>query len=292
MYAKAKPFLKWAGGKSQILREIEKFYPKKIEKYCEPFIGGGAVLFDILAKFQPREVLINDINPELTNTYYHIRDDIEGVISILENLQSEHLPKGQEERKALFLEKREKFNTLIKNNESTAEKAALMIYLNKTCFNGLYRVNSKGFYNVPSGAYKNPLICDYQNLRAVSVALQSVQIKTGSYKQTKDFIDNKTFVYIDPPYRPLTDSSSFTAYSQYGFNDAQQIELSNFVAEIHEIGAKVLLSNSDPKNSNKDDDFFDDLYQNFEIYRVHASRMINSNARGRSAITELMVACF
>ncbi|MCZ2107731.1 MAG: DNA adenine methylase [Burkholderiales bacterium] len=288
----AKPFLKWAGGKSQILREIEKFYPERIEKYCEPFVGGGAVLFDILAKFQPKEVLINDINPELTNTYYQIKNNVEDVIYILEFLQNEYLFGNQEERKSFFLEKRKRFNELIKNTTDKAEKAALMIYLNKTCFNGLYRVNSKGFYNVPSGVYKNPLICDHKNLRAVSAVLQSVQIKTGSYQQTQNFIDDKTFVYIDPPYRPLTESASFTAYSKDGFDDEKQVELSNFVSKIHGKGAKVLVSNSDPKNSNKDDNFFDDLYRNFDIYRVQASRMINSNASGRGAITELMITCF
>ena len=259
--AVAKPFLKWVGGKTQLLDEISKYYPEKIEKYCEPFVGGGAVLFDVLTKFQPKEVLINDINPELTNAYVQIKDNV---------------------------------NDLILAKEDSVEKAALMIYLNKTCFNGLYRVNGKGLYNVPSGVYKNPSICNADNLRAVSKALKDVQILTGAYSQTEGFIDKNTFVYIDPPYRPLTKTSAFTSYSKEGFDDDKQIELGNFVAKIHNKGngAKVLLSNSDPKNANPDDNFFDELYKDFDIQRVNASRMINSNASGRGEITEIMVACF
>src|SRR5574344_2318744 len=158
------------------------------------------------------------------------------------------------------------------------EKAALMIYLNKTCFNGLYRVNSKGLFNVPSGSYINPGICQEENLVAISQALKNVRITTGVYFTTKTFIDNNTFVYVDPPYRPLTRSSSFTAYSKNEFGDKEQIELGEFIDDIHAKGAKVLLSNSDPKNVDQQDNFFDDLYKAYEIHRVNASRMINSRA--------------
>lgn len=288
----AKPFLKWAGGKTQLLEEINKYYPEKIEKYCEPFVGGGAVLFDVLAKFQPKEILINDINPELTNCYSHIRDNVDTVITLLTDWEKEYLALEMDGRKEDFLSKRTRFNELILIKEESAEKAALMIYLNKTCFNGLYRVNSKGLYNVPSGVYKNPTICNKNNLLAVNKVLQNVQITTGSYAQTKEFIDENTFVYIDPPYRPLTKTAAFTSYTKDGFDDSKQIELGEFVKAIHLNGAKVLLSNSDPKNTNQDDNFFDDLYAEFEINRVNASRMINSNAKGRGLITELMVACF
>lgn len=317
----AKPFLKWAGGKTQLLPEIQKFYPQKIEKYCEPFVGGGAVLFDILQKFQPKEVLINDINPELTNTYTQIKTNVNGLLELLSDWQNEYQNSSTEKRKEIFYKKRERFNELILGpllgsaaapsketrqaafpptlraptilNADLLEKAALMIYLNKTCFNGLYRVNAKGLFNVPSGVYKNPLICQKENLIAVSKALQNVQILTGSYTQTESFIDKNTFVYIDPPYRPLTKTAAFTSYSKEGFDDSKQIELGNFVTRIHKNGngAKVLLSNSDPKNSNQDDNFFDDLYKDFNIQRVSANRMINSNSDGRGAITEIMVAC-
>lgn len=288
----AKPFLKWAGGKGQLLTEIRKFYPAKIEKYCEPFVGGGAVLFDVLEQFQPHEVLINDINPELTNCYLQIQNNVKELIDVLLVWEQAYLASSEEVRRSLFLQKREQFNIAIQANKNTVEKAALMIYLNKTCFNGLYRVNSKGLFNVPSGVYKNPVICHKANLMAVHNTLKNVTILTGDYTHTKDFIDSKTFVYIDPPYRPLTSSSSFTAYAKDGFGDNSQIELGNFVGQIYQQGAKVLLSNSDPKNANKEDDFFDELYKDYDIYRVNAARMINRNANGRGKITELMVACF
>lgn len=316
----AKPFLKWAGGKTQLLSEIRKFYPQNIEKYCEPFVGGGAVLFDVITKFQPKEVLINDINPELTNTYTQIKTNVNSLLELLSDWQNEYQNSSPEKRKEIFYKKRERFNELILGvptenggqafrgsadallpsatlraptilNADLLEKAALMIYLNKTCFNGLYRVNAKGLFNVPSGVYKNPGICQKENLIAVSKALQNVQIMTGSYTQTESFIDKNTFVYIDPPYRPLTKTAAFTSYTKEGFDDSKQIELGNFVTRIHKNGTKVLLSNSDPKNSNQDDNFFDDLYKDFNIQRVCANRMINSNSEGRGAITEIMVAC-
>lgn len=287
----AKPFLKWAGGKGQLLSQIQKFYPSRVDRYCEPFVGGGAVLFNVLEKLKPKEVLINDINPELTNCYIQIKNNVDELVLILSEWQTQYLSASEENRKNLFIEKRLAFNALIQNKEASVEKAALMIYLNKTCFNGLYRVNSKGLYNVPSGKYKNPNICHEDNLRAVSVALKNVHISTGNYADTKDFITANTFLYIDPPYRPLTTSASFTAYAKEGFNDKEQIELSNFVKVVYKKGAKILLSNSDPKNIDLNDNFFDDLYKDYKIHRVNASRMINSNAKNRGDITELMVAC-
>lgn len=290
----AKPFLKWVGGKTQLLNEISRFYPDSIEKYCEPFVGGGAVLFDVLSKYQPKEVLINDINPELTNTYSQIKENVNDLITLLSEWQTHYISLEMDARKEDFYIKRNRFNELIQAKENSVEKAALMIYLNKTCFNGLYRVNGKGLYNVPSGMYKNPSICNSENLLAVSKVLKNVQIFTGTYLMTEPFIDKNTFVYIDPPYRPLTKTSAFTSYSKEGFDDNKQIELGNFVSRIHNKGkgAKVLLSNSDPRNANPNDNFFDDLYKGFDIQRVNASRMINSDAKGRGTITEIMVACF
>lgn len=287
----AKPFVKWVGGKSQLLDEIRAKYPQKIERYCEPFVGGGAVLFDVLNTFQPKEVLINDINKELINTYSQIKNNCENLISQLSIIQKNYRKATLEENKKLFLEKRERYNSLkVNGNEDeNLEKACLFIFLNKTCFNGLYRVNSKGFFNVPFNNAKKPLLCDVENLRACSYLLKNVQIKNGDYLNCKSFIDNKTFVYIDPPYRPLTETSAFTSYSENVFSDKQQIELGNFIIEISKKGAKLVASNSDPKNANVDDNFFDDLYSNFEIERVHASRMINSNAKKRGAINELLI---
>lgn len=287
----AKPFIKWVGGKSQLLEEIREKYPSKIEKYCEPFVGGGAVLFDILSKFQPKKVLINDINKELINTYSQIKNNCEEMISQLLDLQSIYKNHSLEENKGFFYEKRTRYNELkVNGNEAeNLEKAVLFIFLNKTCFNGLYRVNSKGLFNVPFNNAKNPLLCDEENLQACSKLLQNVEMKVGDYKECKSFIDDKTFVYIDPPYRPLTQTAAFTSYSENGFSDKEQIELGTFINDISNKGAMVLASNSDPKNSDENDNFFDDLYSHFEIERVSASRMINSNAKKRGAINELLI---
>ena len=287
----AKPFVKWVGGKSQLLDEIREKYPSQIEKYCEPFVGGGAVLFDVLGKFKPKKVLINDINKELINTYKQIRDNCENLIAQLSENQNRYKSQSSEENKAYFYEKRERYNELKVNGDESEnlEKAVLFIFLNKTCFNGLYRVNSKGLFNVPFNNAKNPLLCDEENLRACSKLLQNVEMKVGDYKECGTFIDKKTFVYIDPPYRPLTQTAAFTSYSENGFADKEQIELGSFITEISRKGAVVLASNSDPKNADKNDDFFDKLYANFKIERVSASRMINSNAKKRGSINELLI---
>ena len=287
----AHPFVKWAGGKTQLLPEIRKHYPHRIKKYCEPFVGGGAVLFDVLQTFHPNEVLINDMNAELINIYQQIKSNCNLLIEQLSELQQNYKSQSLEKNKILFYEKRLRYNELKinRNDAENLEKAALFIFLNKTCFNGLYRVNKRGEFNVPFNNAKNPLICDEENLRACSELLQNVQLKTGDYSNCKDFIDSETFVYLDPPYRPLTQTSAFTSYSEKGFSDKEQIELGNFIKEISEIGAKVLASNSDPKNANKEDNFFDELYSNFEIKRISASRMINSNAKKRGAISELLI---
>lgn len=287
----ARPFIKWVGGKTQLLEEIREKYPSEIEKYCEPFVGGGAVLFDILSKFKPSQILINDINKELINTYSQIKNNCEEMISQLSEIQAIYKNHSVEENKEFFYEKRARYNELKVNGNDAEnlEKAVLFIFLNKTCFNGLYRVNSKGLFNVPFNSAKNPLLCDEENLRACSKLLQSVEMKVGDYKECKSFIDDKTFVYIDPPYRPLTQTAAFTSYSENGFTDKEQIELGNFITEISNNGAMVLASNSDPKNANENDNFFDDLYSQFKIKRVSASRMINSKAKKRGAINELLI---
>lgn len=292
-----KPFLKWAGGKGQLLKEIEKYYPfdnNEFTKYAEPFVGGGAVLFDILTKYKLEEIYISDINAELVNTYVIVRDNIEELINILEKYQREYIPLETEKRKLYYMAKRDRFNGLkVNGNEAeNIEKAALMIFLNKTCFNGLFRVNKKGAFNVPMGSYKNPLICDEKNLIAVSEKLQDVTIVCGDYKKSEEFIDEKTFVYFDPPYRPLTETSSFTAYTENLFNDKEQIELAEFMEKMHQKGAKVVVSNSDPKNSNTEDDFFDTIYSAHKIRRVEATRMINCNGESRGKIKELLISNF
>ncbi len=290
----AKPFVKWVGGKTQLLEEIGKKYPQKIEKYCEPFVGGGAVLFDILQKFQPKEVLINDINKELINTYFQIKNNCEDLVLQLSLMQTTYQSLGEEERKIFFYEKRSRYNEIKVNGNDTLnlEKAVLFIFLNKTCFNGLYRVNSKGLFNVPFNNAKNPLICDEENLWSCSNLLQNVSLQVGDYKTCEDFIDEKTFLYCDPPYRPLTETSAFTSYSENRFADKEQIELAQFLERIARKGTAILASNSDPRNIDVNDNFFDELYKHFEIKRVFAARAINSNSNKRGIISEILISNF
>lgn len=290
---KAKPFLKWAGGKGQVLEEIRKCYPTElggsIYKYAEPFVGGGAVLFDVLSDYDIEEVYISDSNAELINVYVTLRDSAEQLISLLKEYENEYLPLNEEQRKAIYYKKRSRFNELKKSKTYDTEMAALFIFLNRTCFNGLYRVNSKGEYNVPIGSYKHPTICDEDNLRRVSKELKGVIIKFADYRESQSFIDKYTFAYFDPPYRPLPSSSSFTAYTENEFDDSCQEELGLFIKKLSKLGAYIVASNSDPKNTNVEDNFFDDLYSGMNIRRIYASRMINSNANARGKISELLI---
>ena len=289
-----KPFIKWVGGKGQLLPEINKLYPvelgKNINKYAEIFIGGGAVLFDILSKYKLDEVYISDKNLELINTYKSIRDNVDILIKSLKGMEEQYIPLDNENRKDYYYKKREEYNSLKINSEvNNIEKAVLFIFLNKTCFNGLYRVNKKGEFNVPMGAYKKPKICDEENLKNVSLTLRNVKIVYADYRESEKFIDDKTFVYIDPPYRPLNITSSFTSYTENDFNDKEQIELAEYINVLNKKGAKIVISNSDPKNNDIDDNFFDKLYKNYNINRVKATRMLNSNASLRGAINELLI---
>ena len=292
----AKPFVKWAGGKSQILDDIRAKYPaelgKGITRYAEPFVGGGAVLFDILNRYTLESVYISDINRELITAYTVIRDNADALIDSLYIMLCDYWQANEETRKIYYYAKRERFNTLKTEQSNNIEIAALFIFLNRTCFNGLYRVNAKGGYNVPMGAYKKPSICDTENILAVSACLQGVQIVCDDYQKSREFIDNKTLAYFDPPYRPLTQTSSFTAYAQDGFGDSEQAELARFIDELSDKGAFVVASNSDPKNTNADDDFFDRLYSKHTISRISANRMINSSASGRGKISELLIASY
>jgi len=290
----AKPFLKWAGGKGQLIGTIKTYYPEglgtKITKYCEPMVGAGAVLFDILNNYQLEEVMINDSNMELINVFSVVKNNTSELIQLLQQFEKEHLSGDDESRKEYYYSQRELYNSLIENkNTNTTLKAALFIYLNKTCFNGLYRVNRRGQFNVPIGSYKDPNICDIENLLLVSKELQNVRIISGDYKDTDEFIDENTFVYFDPPYRPLSKTSEFTSYTEAEFNDENQIELADYIKHLSTKGAKVLASNSDPKNTNPKDDFFDDLYSAFNIDRVTAKRSINSKGNSRGTINELLI---
>ena len=294
--ATVKPFLKWAGGKAQVLNNIKMKYPaelgKSISKYAEPFVGGGAVLFDVLSNYQMSSIYISDINRELIHTYKSIRSHIDELIFRLKQLERDYLSANEVARKKVYSQNRTRFNLLKADNDESPELAALFITLNRTCFNGLYRVNSKGEFNVPQGSYKNPRICDEENLLAISERLQNVQIVCGDYKESINFIDDKTFAYFDPPYRPLTDSSSFTAYTQGGFGDKEQVELAQYIDSLSDCGAHIVASNSDPTNVNDQDAFFDNLYSRHKIFRISASRAINSVGSGRGKINELLISSF
>lgn len=288
----AKPFVKWVGGKTRLLDEVKALMPHSLESmtgitYVEPFVGGGAVLFWILQEFPNIEhAAINDANAKLICTYKAVRDNADELVERLKAIQSEYLSLGSAERDAYYLEQRAKFNS---GGASGCETAALFIFLNKTCFNGLYRVNSKGCFNVPHGKYASPKICDEGTLRADSSILQKVEISCGDFSETGKFAGPGTLFYFDPPYKPLTDAGAFTSYTENGFGDSEQLRLGKFIESIATSGSTFIASNSDPKNTGAGDGFFDKLYCKFSIKRVSAPRMVSSSPSGRGRVSEIMV---
>lgn len=288
----AKPFVKWVGGKTQLLGEVEKSLPGNFDSiedavYVEPFVGGGAVLFWILQKYPNiSQAVINDINPDLINVYKVIKDTPDALISLLRQYQDSYIGLDDEDRKELYLANRKTFNQKAVSKE---EMAALFIFLNRTCFNGLYRVNSKGEFNVPYGKYANPRICDEANLLAVSRLLQKVKILCGDFSDTLQYASAKSLFYFDPPYKPLSETSSFTSYAKEGFNDEEQKRLGAFCLEISKKHAMFVASNSDPQGVNPKEDFFDKVYSTFQIRKVQATRMINANPNGRGKLSEIMI---
>ncbi len=288
-----KPFLKWAGGKTQLINEIENSFPEKFKTqpftYIEPFVGSGAILFWVLRNFPNVEKLvINDINEDLINTYRVISSSPDELIEILDRFETEYhsFDSNSDAKKDYYYNKRTTFNS---RNSDPILQAALFIFLNKTCFNGLYRVNKKNEFNVPIGSYKKPTICDTENLLAVSEALQNVIILNGDYELTFEEAESNSFFYLDPPYKPLSNTSSFNSYSKEDFNDNEQIRLRDFCVKLEEAGYKWMLSNSDVKGKDPDDDFFDDIYSDFLINRVKAKRSINANASKRGKLNELLI---
>lgn len=300
---RVKPFLRWAGGKTQLLPVINEKLPKEVKdgtitRYVEPFLGGGAVLFHLLQHYPIEEAFVYDINKDLINVYQTIKDNVEPLITLLQEKEAKYLSLSNEERKEMFYSVRQIFN---KENEDIFQerttsfrihRAAMFIFLNKTCFNGLFRVNKKGFFNVPYGGYrKNQTITNARNLKNVHILLQRVVLKEGNYADAATTITPNTFVYFDPPYRPLTKTSTFTAYDKNSFTDENQKELASFFFDCHHHGAKLMLSNADPQNVNKDDFFFYDLYEKegITISSVQALRTINSKANKRGKINELLI---
>lgn len=297
---KVKPFLKWAGGKTQLLEQISANFPHelindKITKYIEPFVGGGAVFLYIAQNYNIREFFIYDLNPELVIAYETIKSNVDDLVNILNNLGRKYLALNEEARSLYFYEIRTKFNldkasiNYDKYNDQWLTRTAELIFLNKTCFNGLFRVNNKGLFNVPFGRYKNPNICDSTNLINLSKILQKTEIKLGDFKDCEQQVNKQTFVYFDPPYRPLNKTSNFNSYAGTNFNDHEQLRLRNFFSLLDSQGAKLMLSNSDPKNEDINDHFFDEAYNNYNIKRVQAVRFINSKSDKRGRISEILI---
>ncbi len=297
----AKPFLKWAGGKSQLIEQFEKYFPSElksgeISKYFEPFLGGGAVFFKVAQKFNIEEAYLTDINQELVIGYNVIKKNPDLLLEFLDSYSKHYYQLSMDERKVYFYEIRDHYNSsrfdinYDQFSDNWIPRTAQMIFLNKTCFNGLFRVNKSGGFNVPFGKYINPKILDEKNIYALSNVLQIAEINHGEFYSTEQFIDENSFVYFDPPYRPISKTASFTSYAKNGFNDENQIQLGKYFSKLDKNkNAKLMLSNSDPTNENPDDHFFDNLFKNFNRNKVFANRMINCNGNNRGRITELLV---
>lgn len=265
----ARPFLKWAGGKKQLLPELLARIPEHFERYFEPFIGGGALFFAL----QPQKAVISDINPDLVNVYQVIQSNLGALIQDLKKHPYE---------KEYFYNLRNLDRSSSCQTWDPIQKASRFIYLNKTCFNGLYRVNSEGHFNTPFGSYKNPTIVDEMNLRACSQALQGVEISVGCFNSVLEKAQKNDFIYFDPPYLPLTDTANFTAYSRDGFDLEMQIKLRDLCLDLDQRGIKFMASNSSAP-------LILDLYQDFSIELVDATRAINSKVDLRGKIKEVII---
>ncbi|MBE6731674.1 MAG: DNA adenine methylase [Ruminococcaceae bacterium] len=266
------PIVKWVGGKRQLLNDITPLLPKRISSYCEPFLGGGAVLFSI----QPKKAIVNDINKDLINVYEVVRDSVDELIKLLEK---------HENSSDYFYKLRDiDRNKEAYQNLSRVEKASRILYLNKTCYNGLFRVNSSGEFNAPFGHYKNPNIINAPVLKAVSKYLNSNEIKFYSkdFESILENVKKGCFVYLDPPYDPISDTANFTGYDKGGFNRNEQIRLKKCCDDLTKRNVKFMLSNSAT-------DFIKELYQDYNISIVKANRSVNSNGLKRGAVEEVIV---
>lgn len=290
---KAKPFVKWVGGKGQLLEQLEALLPHDFDSwknvtYIEPFVGGGAMLFYMLQTHHNiKRVVINDINLDLITCYRTIRDHVETLMLYLREMQERYFSlQDIEAKREMFLAVRQRYND---KNLDPVENTAKFLFLNKTCFNGLYRVNRRGVFNVPFGKRLRPQICDELTLRADSALLQRVKILNGDFEQTLAHAGNKTLFYFDPPYRPLSDTSSFNDYTKEPFNDDSQIRLKQFCDNVVAAGHSFMLSNSDCKGKNESDNFFEILFADYHIDRVMAARNVNANGAKRGKISEILV---
>ena len=297
----ARPFLKWAGGKGQLLAQLAARFPPElgrgeIRRYVEPFLGGGAVCLAVAQRYAVTEAYLSDANPELALVYRVVQRDVEALIARLAEQERRYLAAPETDRRDEYYAVRDAYNRSRAPIDSTCytpewvARAGQMIFLNKTCFNGLYRLNRRGEFNVPFGRYRRPAICGADNLRRVSALLQRAEIACAPFAACAHRVDAHTFVYFDPPYRPLSATARFTAYSARKFDDDDQIALADFFAHLHDTtGAKLMLSNSDPANIDPTDDFFSRHYGRFHLHRVAATRMINVQADKRGKISELVI---
>lgn len=297
----AKPFIKWVGGKSQLLEQFENYYPNELRKgsiksYVEPFLGGGALFFSLAQRFKIESAYLSDLNKDLILTYKIIQQCPYDLLGFLEKYQKDYDQTKQEKRDDLFLAVRKRFNSerfginYQQLADNWIERAAQFIFLNKTCFNGLFRLNSKGEFNVPYGKYKTAMIFDKPNILAVSRVLQNAEILYANYTNCWDKVNENSFVYFDPPYRPISQTASFTTYTGVEFKDKEQLQLAQFFQKLdREKGAKLMLSNSDPTNENPGDNFFENAYSGYNVFKVSASRAINCDGEKRGKINELLI---
>ena len=296
---KASPVLKWAGGKKQLLPQLRERYPVKLKEnkiniYIEPFFGGGAVFFDIVSNFKIEKAYLFDINPELIIVYKVIQKDVDILIEELSILSEQYLFLNNERKKLFYYSCRDQYNYFDKKIDTScyqqewSKRAALTVFLNRTCFNGLYRVNKKGDFNVPMGRYKNPKILNLDNLKAVHQVFQIAQIQQADFSEVLKYANEDTFIYYDPPYRPISKTASFNSYNHTVFDDNEQRRLRDIFKVASHQGVLQMLSNSDPSNY-IEDSFFDDLYREFKIERISASRVINSQGSHRGLIKEILI---
>jgi DNA adenine methylase len=296
----ARPVLKWAGGKTQLLRHLSQRFPPEIyrgeiTRYVEPFVGAGALFLYVTQKFPLVSPFIFDLNEEIILLYRVIKKSPNKLIHELDLLESEYSSGSNKEKELLFYHVRTLFNqqkpeiNFQKYDPQWVKRAAFSIFLNRTCYNGLFRMNRKGEFNVPFGKYEDPQILNKNNLKEVASLLKETNISSGDFTSCKKFVDSKTFVYFDPPYRPLNTTSSFTTYSRDGFSDRDQNRLAVLFKELDERGAKIMLSNSDPRNKDPGDSFFEELYSDYTIERIPARRIINCNGSNRGEINELII---
>lgn len=302
----ARPFLKWAGGKGQLLPQLEAHLPKEIRtggirRYLEPFIGSGAFFFRVAQSYPVQEFILSDLNHDLILTYQVVQKDVEALIAALSAMERDYLNLSESGREKFYYHVREQFNQKRLNinydrhaggEDDLADRvnrAAELIFLNRTGYNGLFRLNSRGEFNVPKGRYTSPRILDAENLRAVACVIRDVRFQYGDFVSVEEWVDHQTLVYLDPPYRPISPTAHFRSYSPIPFDDRQQLRLAEYFRKLDSKGAKLMLSNSDPRNYDPGDDFFERAYAGFHIVRLQARRNINSVPVRRGLLSELLI---